>query len=247
MNTRGYTQRVVKKIFLTLLFVASGVSTGVAAEQRYPVIFDVEERATLSAERDGVLTNLDVDVGDKVRKGAVLASVYAGDLGIQRRQAKAKRDFLAKQYENLSNLNRRGLATDEEVSKTKTELASADAEIDLLTAQIAHSVIRAPFDGVVVQRAMSAHEWVTAGKPVVEILNPRKIRIVSNLPSNLVVDLPEGTTHKVWIADLQREVTAMVRTTVPAVDEQSNTVGVIWDIVNLPDGLLTGMKGEIVF
>ncbi|MCB1738590.1 MAG: efflux RND transporter periplasmic adaptor subunit [Gammaproteobacteria bacterium] len=223
------------------------VVTTASAEQRYPVVFDVEERAVLSAERDGVLTNLDVDVGDSVRKGAVLASVYAGDLGIQRRQARAERDFLSKQLENLSNLNSRGLATDEEVSKTKTELARADAEIDLLTAQISHSVIRAPFDGVVVQRAMSAHEWVTAGKPVVEVLNPKKVRIVSNLPSSLVVKLPVGTTHKVWIADLEREVTAMVRSTVPAVDEQSNTVGVIWDIINMPEGLLTGMKGEIVF
>lgn len=230
-------------LLLATLFVVPTVS----AEQRYPVIFDVEERAVLSAERDGVLTRLDVDVGDSVRKGDVLASVYAGDLGIQRRQAQAERNFLASQMENLSNLNRRGLATDEEVSKTKTELAKADAAIELLTAQISHSVIRAPFDGVVVQRAMSAHEWVTAGKPVVEILNPRKIRIVSNLPSSLVVNLPAGTTHKVWVADLQNEVTAMVRTTVPAVDEQSNTVGVIWDIIKMPEGLLTGMKGEIVF
>lgn len=243
MSTQGLKRKLGGGCFFALLLVV----TTVAAEQRYPVVFDVEERAVLSAERDGVLTNLDVDVGDSVRKGAVLASVYAGDLGIQRRQARAERDFLSKQLENLSNLNGRGLATDEEVSKTKTELARADAEIDLLTAQISHSVIRAPFDGVVVQRAMSAHEWVTAGKPVVEILNPKKVRIISNLPSNLVVKLPVGTTHKVWIADLEREVTAMVRSTVPAVDEQSNTVGVIWDIINMPEGLLTGMKGEIAF
>lgn len=243
MSTQGLKRKIGGGCFFALFLVVTTAS----AEQRYPVVFDVEERAVLSAERDGVLTNLDVDVGDSVRKGAVLASVYAGDLGIQRRQARAERDFLSKQLENLSNLNSRGLATDEEVSKTKTELARADAEIDLLTAQISHSVIRAPFDGVVVQRAMSAHEWVTAGKPVVEVLNPKKVRIVSNLPSSLVVKLPVGTTHKVWIADLEREVTAMVRSTVPAVDEQSNTVGVIWDIINMPEGLLTGMKGEIVF
>ena len=243
MSTQGLKRKIGGGCFFALFLVVTTAS----AEQRYPVVFDVEERAVLSAERDGVLTNLDVDVGDSVRKGAVLASVYAGDLGIQRRQARAERDFLSKQLENLSNLNSRGLATDEEVSKTKTELARADAEIDLLTAQISHSVIRAPFDGVVVQRAMSAHEWVTAGKPVVEVLNPKKVRIVSNLPSSLVVKLPVGTTHKVWIADLEREVTAMVRSTVPAVDEQSNTVGVIWDIINMPEGLLTGMKGEIAF
>lgn len=246
MNESGLKTRVTV-CWLMLLIGTVGLARPVAAEQRFPVIVDVEERAVLSAERDGVLTKLDVDVGDAVRKGAVLASVYTGDLAIKRRQAIAERDFLASQLENLSNLNNRGLATDEEVGKTRTEYASAKADIALLTAQISHSVIRAPFDGVIVQRMMSKYEWVTAGKPVVEMLNPRKVRIVSNLPSDMVVGLQPGATHKVWIPDLHAELTAMVRVTVPAVDEQSNTVGVIWDIVTLPKGLLTGMKGEIVF
>ncbi|MCP5142572.1 MAG: efflux RND transporter periplasmic adaptor subunit [Gammaproteobacteria bacterium] len=246
MNKSGLHARIA--MMWSLLWVGSLFLAGaVHAEQRFPVVIDVEERAILSAERDGVLIKLDVDVGDAVRKGAVLASVYTGDLAIKRRQAGAERDFLSGQLDNLSNLNKRGLATDEEVSKTRTELARADAEIDLLSAQIAHSLIRAPFDGVIVQRMVSAHEWVTAGKPVVEVLNPRKVRIVSNIPSDIVVGLQPGTTHKVWIPDLRAELTAMVRVTVPAVDEQSNTVGVIWDIVTLPQGLLTGMKGEIVF
>lgn len=232
---------------MALICVLFAPALQAMAEQRFPVIVDVEQRAVLSAERDGVLTDLDVDVGDRVKRGQVLASVYTGDLAIKRRQANAERDFLASQLENLSNLNRRGLATDEEVAKTRTELERSKSDIDLLTAEISHSAVRAPFDGVVVQRMVSAHEWVTAGKPVVEVLNPRKVRIVSNLPSDIAVKLAPGMTHKVWIPDLSTELTAMVRVTVPAVDEQSNTVGVIWDIVNMPQGLLTGMKGEIVF
>ncbi len=232
----------------SLMVCLSGVlfaTVGFAAEQRFPVIFDAEQRAVLSAERAGMLTSLRVDVGDNVKKGQVLASVYTGDLGLSRKGERLTADFLKVQLDSLTRLNKRGLATNEELAKTKMEAGVSKVKISMLTNQISRSQVRAPFSGVVVQRMARAHEWMEEGKPVVEILNPNRIRIVSSLPSKLVVQMAIGSKHLVFVPVLNLEVEAVLDATVPAVDEQSNTIGVILNISNPPAGLLAGMKGEL--
>jgi RND family efflux transporter MFP subunit len=71
---------------------------------------------------------------------------------------------------------------------TRSRLAVAEAEERRLTAMLEYTVIRAPFDGVVVERQVHTGHLVQAGTN-----NPKPLLIVMRTdPVRVVVDIPEG-------------------------------------------------------
>lgn len=211
----------------------------------YPVMFEATRRATLSSERAGVLDKLTVDVGSYLKKDAVVASVDAGDSGMRRKRSETAMAHLDRKIQELTKLNKSGLATNEALETVRMERDLAQADIAVYGREIAQSVIHAPYACVVVRRRAQTHEWVTAGQPVVDVVNLEEMRAVANIPSHLAVRLKPGTTHALYVHDLNAEVTGKVLAVAPEVDERSNTAQVVWTIQQAENRLLPGMKGEV--
>jgi RND family efflux transporter MFP subunit len=234
--------KMKKLLFIPILLL---VTAGVRAEV-LPVIFEAEFKAVLAAERAGVLSKMHVDVGSRIAKGKVLAELDTGELYLQRKRSEHNLKFLNVQLENFASLNKRAMVTDEELAKVRMERDVTRTEIKILTHKIIHSQIRAPFDGVVVNRAVNQHEWVTEGQAVLSVLNPNRLRVIANVPVRLAVKLKPGDSHLVVVQDLGKKIPVTVKTVAQAVDAQSNTVQVIWRVSERAKGLLSGMKGELV-
>lgn len=216
-----------------------------ASYKPYPVIFEAEQKAVLSAERAGVLTSLKYDVGAAVKKGAVVAGVDAGEPALMKKRNELRLGHLDTRVRELSRLNQQGLATNREVAEAQMDRDVTRSEIDIFNRQIGKSSIRAPFSGVVVRRHVQAHEWVTAGQPVMDLVNLDTIRAVGNVPAHTAVQLKKGTSHVFYVQDIDAEVSGTVTAVAPDVDERSNTAQVIWSIKKGDKNLLPGMKGEV--
>ncbi|GBC59601.1 hypothetical protein DENIS_0540 [Desulfonema ishimotonii] len=215
------------------------------AYKPYPVIFEAIHRAVLSAERAGVLKNLKYDTGSHLKKGAVIAQVDAGELALMKKRNTVALTHLEKQVGELISLNKRGLATNEELAKSRMNRDVTRTDIDIIKRQISTSSVRAPFGCVVVRRHIQPHEWVTAGQPVVEVVSLDKIRAVANIPAHIAVKLKKGDLHTFYVNDLDAEVSGTVMAVAPEVDERSNTAEVIWTVEKKKQDLLPGMKGEV--
>jgi RND family efflux transporter MFP subunit len=211
----------------------------------FPVVFEARQKAVLSAERAGSLTSLKADVGDTVKKGAVVAQVDLGEAALRKKRGEVALQHLDKQIQELTQLNQRGLATNEEVQKVRMERDVTQADVQIYKRQIAQSTIRAPFSGMVVRRHVEAHEWVTAGQPVLDMVNLDRIRAIANLPAHIAVRLKKGDTHTLYVHDLEAELKGTVDAVAPEVDERSNTAQVIWSVDAGDRRLLPGMKGEV--
>ncbi|GBC61688.1 hypothetical protein DENIS_2650 [Desulfonema ishimotonii] len=234
-------------IWLISLLMPGVIASAALAEQ-FPAVVEAEVRAVIAAERDGALSRLDADTGDRVRKGALLGVVFHKDLILRKEAQTATRDYLAIQAENLTKLNARGLATDEELAKAKMDLAVNDKEIRMVENNIDRSKIRAPFSGVIVARHIQPHEWVQSGQPVVEMYDPRQLRIVADIPADMAVKLETGQESVFYFSEISQEVRGTLKVFAPQVDVRSNTIKVYWRV----DGaalkkarLLPGMKGVL--
>ncbi len=216
-----------------------------AEQEAYPVIFEATQRAVLSAEIAGVLTNLKYDVGNAVKKGSLIAQVDIGDLGLRRKRSELSLRHLTVKVTNLERLMQRGLTTEEELAEAQMEKDVANTDIQIFKQQIGKTQITAPFDCVVVRRNVHAYEWVTAGQPVVEVVSPASLRAVANIPSRVAVKLAKDATYNFEVHDLEISVTGTVQAVVPEVDELSNTAQVIWKVEKPPKDLTAGMKGEV--
>lgn len=237
-------QKQIQTWLILVLMVSGGPL--LAQTKVIPVIVEAHSRVILSAEADGTLTKLPVETGDEVKKGQLLANVFTGHLGLERKSMRHNYSYKNTEVENLQRLNQRGLSTDEELAKAKMERNIVKAKIDALSLKIARSAIRAPFNGRVVQTLVEQHEWVKAGQPVVEVIDTDRLRVVANLPSMLAVKLVLGDQKKVRVRDLNQVVDVTLTSMTPAVDEQSNTVRTYWEVIGGAGKLLAGMKGELM-
>lgn len=211
----------------------------------YPVMFEAKQKAVLSAGLAGSLTSVKYDVGEQVKKNAVIATVDIGDLALKKKRSELALRHLEVQVRDLTNLKQQGLATNEDLAKSKMEQDVTRTDIDIFRRQIGKSTISAPFNCMVVRRHVQPHEWVTEGQPVMDVVNLDVIRAVANIPAHLAVQLKKDSVHIFFVTDLNTEVKGRVMAVAPEVDERSNTAQVIWTVEKGNTNLLPGMKGEV--
>ncbi len=108
----------------------------------------------LHAKVSGYLQRIDVDKGDRVRKGQVLAVLEVPELAQQLQRARAERtvkQLTAERVERVWREDARIIAR-EDVDVAAGALRAAAAEVERLEALLNYTNIVAPFDGVVTAR-----------------------------------------------------------------------------------------------
>jgi RND family efflux transporter MFP subunit len=120
----------------------------------------------LSFKVGGVIERVDVDVGDRVRAGQVLAVLRSTEVDATVAQAaegvaKARRDL-----ERARQLRADEVATEEQVEDLTTAYNVARSGLQAAQFNARFARIEAPADGVVLQRLSRASELVQGGQPV---------------------------------------------------------------------------------
>ncbi|NIJ54165.1 efflux RND transporter periplasmic adaptor subunit [Dyadobacter arcticus] len=128
-----------------------------------------ENEARLSFKVGGIIKDILVKEGDKVRRGQVLATLNTTEVNAQMGQAeenflKAKRDA-----QRIQNLYRDSVATKEQVENSITTLNLAEKQLDIVKFNLSQSKIISTTDGVVIQKLQNAGEQVQGGTAVLFI------------------------------------------------------------------------------
>jgi HlyD family secretion protein len=211
----------------------------------------VRERFIVAAPVAGRVLRIDLDPGDRVARGEVIARVQpespalldartraeaaaalAGaeaSLGHARAEEQRARAALSHAQHELTRtrqltaagaISTQELDTREAEVKLASEAANAagfavraaSAEVERARARAATSVtgngggtvvVRAPADGVVLQRLRESESVVPAGEPLIEIGDPRQLEIVTDLLSTDAVRVKPGAraTIEQWGGD----------------------------------------------
>ncbi len=215
-------------IFLAVFFIKNRpISVAVAtAEQNVEVVVyglgTVEAKilSLIGFEVGAAITELNVDQGDKVKKGTVLARLYSAEQQAKTEQAstsikvaevrlkkalttipKMKAILIQKKDNNIRSqtLFPRKLISREQVDKTQmeedvatTELEIARTEIHLAKAELAntraqynyekqrleHHTLRAPYDGLVIERHKELGAVLSPGEAVFTLIDPKTVWIL---------------------------------------------------------------------
>jgi len=145
---------------------APAESVALDAEVRAVGLLVPRDELRLSFKVGGVVERMDVDVGDRVRTGQVLAVLRSTEVDAAVAQAaegvaKARRD-LARARQLLAD----EVATQEQVEDLTTAYNVARSGLQAAEFNARFARIEAPADGVVLQRLARASELVQGGQPV---------------------------------------------------------------------------------
>jgi RND family efflux transporter MFP subunit len=219
------------------------------------------ERATLAVRLAGVLTDVRVDVGDRVKSGQVLASLQVPGLAAQVDAAAANSDAArheaelrgdsAKRTAAIADSNKAAIS-EQEVLAAKAQLATADARAAAATADARRlkaladdTRLVAPFEGVIVARKRDRGASVSAGDGVLEVARVDRLRLRIEIPEAQAAAIAVGATVSITLPTLgQRTLSAAVSRFAPALDARTRMLPVEIDVANTDGGLLAGVRAE---
>lgn len=180
-------------------------------------------QTNLSFRSNGLITKLNVKVGDRVQKGQLLAELDKKDIALNYEKAKAAERNAKIQLENAkSSLDRMkllyqsnsiSLAEYEQAknsfSNSQSNYETAKRSLDLQGSQFSYAKIIAPTKGVISSINAEINEFAQAGSPIF-VMNSGDgdIEVNIGIPGTYINDLRNGDSVKVAIND--RELNGLI-------------------------------------
>jgi RND family efflux transporter MFP subunit len=232
-------------------------------DQLYSIdgVVEAVKQTTVAAQIAGRIVAINVDVGDRVKQGAVIvriderevADAYAGSRA-QIAQAQAALQNAQSIYERTRQLFSQKFVSQAALDKALADYKAAQAQLDAAVAlgsQAAtvkgYAIVVAPYSGVVAQRHVELGEMVTPGKPLMTGFDPRDLRVVASVPQREFAAAKQSGAPQVEFPALAKTVAGGSVTFLPAADAQTHTTRVR---VNLPPsvaGVYPGMFARVHF
>lgn len=139
--------------------------------------------ASLYFTRTDRLKKLYVETGDEVKQGQILAELETGDLRYRLERAKLDLQQEELRWQKISRLI--GVEINEVDARiAKLDLEKARLEVQHLSEQLENSVLRAPFDGVIVSVNQQERELVEGYETVLRMADPSELEIRVELSYN---------------------------------------------------------------
>lgn len=186
--------------------------------------------------------------GVEVRTGEIIAEIDRRELKAQvalaeaqTRQAEVALADRERERRRLETLFAEEVATEQARDaavtaheSAKAALAQAKAQLELAKVSLDEATIRAPMDGVVVERRADPGAMVGPATPIVKIAQMDPLRLMLAIPVRLLPMLEEGRTQVLVTTDVwpDREVACTVARVFPEADPTTRTVRVEVQLAN---------------
>jgi membrane fusion protein (multidrug efflux system) len=165
------------------------------------------QQATLYAKVSGYLKSIDVDKGDKVKAGAVLARIEIPELVAARAKQEAERTAAESDYKRLAEALQKtpDLVVPDTVDRARGRFEVARAGVQESDTLLGYATIIAPFTGVITQRFVDAGALIpvgSAGAAIVSLMDFTQVRLQTAVPEIEAARVMVGQSVKVTTDNL---------------------------------------------
>ncbi|WP_319590049.1 efflux RND transporter periplasmic adaptor subunit [uncultured Draconibacterium sp.] len=215
--------------------------------------------AKLSFRANGLITTLNAKIGDKVKKGELLAKLDQKDivLGYEKAKAavasaKSQMETAKSSLERVKELYQINSASLSDYEQAKNSYANAQANyetslksVDIQESQFEYTQIVAPFSGIITDVNADVNEFAQAGSPVFTMSSEgNDLEIKVGVPESYISSINNGESVHVTISNqtLEGVVSEVGYSTSGAV-----TYPVVVKLVNPSERLRPGMPAVVSF
>ena len=143
---------------------------------------EANEQIEVRSEVSGVVEQINFEEGSFVTKGQSLVKVNDIELRAQLRQVQTAQGL------SSENARRAKLLLDKEaISREEFDIATADyksaqAQVQLIQAQLSKTTIRAPFSGKIGLRSISKGSYISPTTVIAKLINTTQLKITFSIP-----------------------------------------------------------------
>ncbi len=218
-----------------------------------------ERRADLRAEVSAVVLAVQKENGDKVRKGDLLARL--DDTAIRdalasaeasSRAAQQSLDQTARQLDRMKALRTSGMTSAQALddaegrrNAAQSDVEAAKARVVLARQQMTRTEVRAPFDGIVSDRKVSAGDTAQVGKELVKVIDPASMRFEGLVSADQIGAVKAGQAVSFRVNGYgEQQFAGKVRRVNPAANATTRQVEVLVDFTGESQPKLAGLYAE---
>ena len=196
-----------------------------------------DQKAKIASRLMGYIKAIRVDVGQKVKAGDLLFEIDPTDIkskiaqaNAAFQQAKAALDDAKLDYDRFSKLYHDDSVSKQQFDKIRLQysvaqenLAAAKSGLEQAKAQLKYANVKAPFDGVVVQKMASEGDLAAPGHPILVLENLSSLSVQTQVSNDLYARLKIGDKAIVEIEGMTQPVIGTIYTLVAAADPKTRT------------------------
>ena len=159
------------------------------------------EQSKLAFEIPGKINLINVDIGDEVKKGQILAALDSREASAQLGQAKAKYDLAKQVHTRYKDLRSQGHISIQDLDNANSEELIAKSQYDFYKVKFGQTKLLAPFDGFIQNRFLDTGSVINGGVPIIEILDSTNVKAHISIPITYTDNLKIGDKYSFKIGN----------------------------------------------
>jgi RND family efflux transporter MFP subunit len=218
-----------------------------------------ERRADLRAEVSAVVMGVLKENGQAVQKGDLLVrlddtSIRDGLVSAQEAERAASQAFdqAQRQFQRMKTLREQGMASAQQLedaeirrNSTQSDLSAAKARNVSAKQMLQRTEVRAPFDGIVADRKVSAGDTAQVGKELLKVIDPRSLRFDGLVSSDAIQSVKVGQSVAFRVNGYgKQDFAGKVKFVAPTANPTTRQVEVIVELPGDAPARLAGLYAE---
>ena len=188
---------------------------------------NTKENILIQPEIPGTLVALQAKAGQQVVKGQELGRVDDGGMSQQLASIENQYALAKTTFERQKNLWSQKIGSEIQFLNAQTQMISAQKAVAQLKAQLAKTVIRAPFTGVIDEVFVERGEVVSANpRGLMRLVNLNNMYVSTTVPETYIGKLKIGTAVEVNLSALGKSYTGKVRQIASNINPNNRSFGI---------------------
>jgi len=227
--------------------------------RRYPSVVNPAKDSLLSFEVGGQLLEIDLEEGQRVVAGEVLAELDPRSLTLQVEQSQAALDQAQATYDNaLADVNRKrpllanGFVTEADFERSESTMKSslaqvqqAQKQLDIAEENLSKSKLVVPFDGIIARVEAESFANVSPGQTILELFSEGAFELAVSVPATVINALSLDQEVRARFSDFTNQQYPGRITEIGSRAAQVSAFPVVVALDEAPSGLRAGMAAEV--
>lgn len=211
-----------------------------------PAVVHPRAVAQIAARITAPIRSLEVEKGDRVAEGQVVARLEDRDLRAQLADVQAELAKTREVYTRRRSLFEEGAIPERDLLTSKADFEKAEAQLDLVQAQLAFTELRSPFGGIVTEQLLYPGDMARPDAPLFTVMDVAVVVARAQVPENEVGAVRVGQRASfVPSESTGASAEGRIRVVSADVDPSRRTVEVWCDLPNEDGRLHPGAFGRL--
>ncbi len=207
-------------------------------------IIEADLESAVTSKASGIVLSINVEVGDAVKEGDVLAVLESDAQKLRLQSANANYQKSSHNYERAKTLLEKGLVNQESVDNLKFETQSLKTSLDQAKMDVDFTKITAPISGVITKRSIKKGNLIQPNTAVYEIVNFDSLQAVINVPESKWGAFETGLSVVFNFSSMGKNFYGSILRIDPIVDSTTGTFKVVIALDESDATLRPGLFGK---